>query len=175
MGSYRISKYNPELRDEHGAYQQDEWTSVCDIGKHFAAGTLTIKDYLAVESCYIDAVLYLWQLAEHQALCVIGLETNTLKNNPTHLANLPALREIVTAAMPVENQELPGLTALTKIVSQILREFIWCKLESKSGLYFHFGRDYYIYCGGVELSENNRCAIEGIGLFVEDCSSPYSD
>ena len=32
---YRITKYNPEFRDEEGRYILDEWTSVTDIGKEF--------------------------------------------------------------------------------------------------------------------------------------------
>lgn len=29
----RITKYNPDNRDENGSYKLDEWTSISDIGK----------------------------------------------------------------------------------------------------------------------------------------------
>ena len=35
MIEYRVTKYNPALRDARGAYIAAEWTSVADIGCEF--------------------------------------------------------------------------------------------------------------------------------------------
>ena len=56
MFQYRISKYNPELRDDNQSYTREEWTSYSDIGKNFADGQLTQKEYLKVEKDYMDFI-----------------------------------------------------------------------------------------------------------------------
>lgn len=170
MSAYRITKYNPMLRNGQGAYLADEWTSVSDIGKMFRAVQFNIQDYLATESRYVDSALYLWGLAQCPPLYVNSLETINYK---THLGNLPELCDVAHEFMPEKNQMLIDRVIIARVVRLILREFLWCKLEAKTGFYFHFGYDYYMYCGGVELSSENRDAVAEVGLFVEDFSSPY--
>ena len=57
MIEYRVTKYNPALRDARGAYIADEWTSVADIGCEFNGVVLTDSEYRRVEQTYIDSAL----------------------------------------------------------------------------------------------------------------------
>lgn len=176
MNSYRITKYNPKLRDRMGSYLPDEWTSVGDIGKQFPSGELSIADYLATEEQYVNSVLYLWQLAQRPPLCITDLEARNFRTNKARLVDLPELLDIVHEPIPKKNGLLlcdPVIVA--RVVRLILRELIWCKLEAKTGLYFHFGWDYYMYFGGeVALSAENCNSLSENCLFVEDFRSPYS-
>jgi hypothetical protein len=72
---WRISKYDPRHRDQHGAYQRDEWTASSDIGKAFVDGVLTEREYLRVEGPYVSAVRRLWNEAGEPPLQIQGLET----------------------------------------------------------------------------------------------------
>lgn len=50
MMNYRISKYNPKYRDEHGIYTRDEWTSISDVGEYFNGYEVTMEEYLDTEN-----------------------------------------------------------------------------------------------------------------------------
>ena len=56
MSGYRISKYDPWLRDERGYFTGEDWTSFSDIGKEYHGTVLTDLQYAAVEAKYINAV-----------------------------------------------------------------------------------------------------------------------
>ena len=56
MIEYRVTKYNPALRDARGAYIADEWTSVKDIGRAFGGVVLTDSEYRRVEEAYVSSV-----------------------------------------------------------------------------------------------------------------------
>ena len=65
-------------------------------------------------------------------------------------------------------QMLVDPVIIARVVRLILPEFLWCKLESKTGLYFHFGYDYYMYCGGLDLTSESRDAVTEFGSALED-------
>lgn len=56
MLAWRITKYNPENRNEMGHYLIDEWTAYSDIGKNINGKRLTYAEYLTVENAYINAI-----------------------------------------------------------------------------------------------------------------------
>ena len=58
MYYYRVSKYNPKLRDSFGNYLADDWTSYSDIGKMYLGKKLTFEEYKKVELSYIKFVLF---------------------------------------------------------------------------------------------------------------------
>lgn len=49
MYKYRISKYNPQYRNEEGCYTKNEWTSYSDIGTIYEGRKFTKEEYLYVE------------------------------------------------------------------------------------------------------------------------------
>ncbi len=58
------------------------------------------------------------------------------------------------------------------IARLVLRESLWCKLESDR-MFVHFGYDYYMFIGSTEPCESTIKKIEKLGLFVEKFESPY--
>lgn len=42
MHKYRITKYDPQYRDEQGIYIREDWTSYSDIGKTYNGKLLTL-------------------------------------------------------------------------------------------------------------------------------------
>lgn len=74
MLEFRISKYDPKLRDANGAYLHDTWNSYSDIGKVFAGSTLTIRHYQEVEDAYVQTALAFLRESQSAALTVKDLE-----------------------------------------------------------------------------------------------------
>ena len=55
---WRVTKYNPNLRDENGYYTVvEEWTCPSEIGKIINGSEFTIEEYLRIETAYIDTVI----------------------------------------------------------------------------------------------------------------------
>ena len=72
---YRVTKYNPAFRESSGAYTQDEWTSVSDIGGFFDGIILTTEDYHRVENAYVAAACsFLRESGRSMSLAIVGLE-----------------------------------------------------------------------------------------------------
>jgi len=171
---YRITKYNPKFRDEHDRYQVDDWTAAADVGKQFPGGVLSFAEYMRTEDAYVASLLQAWELAGRPEMTIAGFEANELRLSKAHLAKTPELRVIIEEPLPEEGQVLREQAEIERVIRLVLREFIWCKLKSSSDFYAHFGWDYYMYCGGVELDDSTRQKIGERGLFVEvGVASPY--
>ena len=57
---WRISKYNPGLRNSQGQFQGDEWTFFAQVSQSFSGTKLTYEDYVSVENAYVrSAMLFL--------------------------------------------------------------------------------------------------------------------
>lgn len=54
MHGYRVTKYDPVLRNEDGCF--DDWTAISDVGRTFNGVELTMERCLEVESAYLAAV-----------------------------------------------------------------------------------------------------------------------
>jgi hypothetical protein len=76
MYQFRITKYDPNLRNPAGAFTQEQWTSYSDIGSTFENGTLTEQEYARVESAYITSAIELLRESGINELTVSGLEQN---------------------------------------------------------------------------------------------------
>ena len=53
MLEFRITKYDPALRDANGAFLGDDWISFGEIGDTFNGKELTITEYERVERAYV--------------------------------------------------------------------------------------------------------------------------
>src|SRR5438128_1182732 len=71
---WRISKYDPQFRDQSGRYLRDEWIGAAQIGKAFGGETLTTDEYLRVERLYVAAVLHLWKASGAPSLQIQALQ-----------------------------------------------------------------------------------------------------
>lgn len=174
MLRFRISKYDPRLRDNQGRYLKPEWTSISDIGRTFAGEVLTAEAYLKVEDAYVAAIRDFLSACQIDSVRVTDLETRadlssdcdklTLSARGVSLADVRAIRE--GALMSVET--------LDPVLRAALRELIWFRLSGHDGCYLHFGYDYYVYFGcdidpgEVTLPEPTA------GLFREVFASPYA-
>lgn len=150
---YRVTKYDPALRDASGAYRKEEWTSFADIGRSFGGEVLTDEAYRRVEDAYVDALLAFWVEEGRPTLVARAVEDE---------ASGLALRE----GSPVDEADLAPL------IRAVLREEVWCRLESET-FFLHFGWDYYAYVGLSSPCVASCALATASGLFVETMVSPH--
>lgn len=166
MFGYRITKYNPQDRNELGYYQKEDWIGIDDIGKTFGKKKLTLQSYLQVEEAYAQAIIYIMDY--------LKLESLTLKNFTKLKLTHPLLnQEMLSVYNNTINDEQIDKIKASLLTKLLLREEIAGIFESKE-MFVHFGYDYYMYIGSSkELPKDLRNKIENLGLFVEDFESPY--
>ncbi|MDQ8020638.1 MAG: hypothetical protein REI94_02290 [Moraxellaceae bacterium] len=155
MYQYRITKYDPDLRDASGHYPADAWTSRSDIGRSFGGVHLTEEDYLRVEQAYLDAA--------SAFLAEAGIDTLTIRDLENHGRAAHAPRE----GSRIRAEDVP------EVVRSLLREDFWCRLEAASA-FIHVGYDYYMYIGTPVEAGAAVAVAQSNGLFVETFASPYA-
>jgi len=156
MHQFRITKYDPAVRNKSGHYTREEWTAFSDVGRTVGGVVLTLAEYERVEAAYIDAALGFLREAGICTLSIRGLENS-----------------FDSPSAPTEGAELE-LSALAEAMRGVLREEFWCRFEGRSA-FVHFGWDYYMYVGVASLCESAQRAASEQGLFVEPFASPYRD
>lgn len=168
MNEWRVTKYNPRLRDSRGAFAGEAWTSASDVGQSFGGVLLDLATYLDTEDLYVRAALHFLQETGLTSLQVRNLEA---------VAPLPlpgSLEQLLGEGTPiVEDQQLAG-AELERACRLNLRSLLWCRLEQPGVFFLHFGHDYYMYIGSLAVCHASVLYAEHIGLFVEEWSSPYA-
>lgn len=154
---YRVTKYDPSLRDNGGAFTGKVWTSRSDIGRMFGGALLTEAEYLGVEAAYLFAVEAFLSEAKVDALTLSGLESTSSTKLPQFAKN---------------GATLSG-SECVKFACLALREEAWGKLIAPGRAYVHFGYDYYMYFGLPSKCLGAVSAVQKKGLFVEKFRSPY--
>lgn len=173
MYTWRITRYNPSFREKTGRYKGNEWTSFSDVGKFFNK-KLTIDDYITVENTYIEAMVAFMDCAKIYSMKVTGLEKRS-DQITTELNQDIYSEEMVNLFTVVHESDVLDLGKVKLLARLVLRENLWCKFETKKGMFVHFGYDYYMYIGCVKKCEDAICKTQSSGLFVEKYESPYSD
>ena len=168
MFYWRITKYNPKNRDSRGVYLVDEWTSYSDIGDTRGGKTLTYEEYETIENAYVAAILLFMECNGVENLKIVGLERRLAFDHGDTYVTKDMKIEFLRAAdsLILDKKEVDLLARL------ILREKLWCKLESQD-MFVHFGWDYYMYIGSAHTCEKYIKEIKETGLFVEKYESPY--
>ncbi|ETP69938.1 hypothetical protein G159_04350 [Planococcus glaciei CHR43] len=158
MKSIRVTKYNPQNRDEKGHYTLvDEWISISDVGKTYHGQIFTMEQYLATEEKYIQAVEVLMQKTSVNHLKLLDLENHSHE----------------TALNLSEGKTIP-ISLIRELVKMILREVVWGRLVAENQFEIHFGWDYYMYFVGESLTDDIIEELRKIdGLYVEDVRLPY--
>ncbi|MEG0258857.1 MAG: hypothetical protein RR595_11150 [Lysinibacillus sp.] len=170
INQWRVTKYNPDLRDENGWYTlQEEWTCPSEIGKVFEGRIFTLEDYLRTESAYINAIVHFIHDSGINTLRILQLTKIDISESD----KLSTLYEDDFDQLMLEEDWIVSEKEIRTIAKMVLRNFIWCQFYSSDTFFINFGWDYYMYIGS-----NNKClsAIENAanaGLFVEEFSSPY--
>lgn len=148
-------------------YLDDDWTSFSDIGKIFNGSVLTYSQYIVVENLYIDVIKTFMKSANIEQLSISDLEMKTISQVdeilPLSTIDIKKLYNQLENGISLKGSELDIVIRL------ILREFIWAKLKSTANLEIHFGYDYYMYIGCLQLPKN----IQNFKLVVESYKSPY--
>ena len=155
MYQYRITKYDPSLREAGGAYPVDDCTSRSDRGKSFGGVLLTENDYLSVEQAYLGAAAAFLTEARVTELTVIGQESHGQAPNAPQDGSR------------IKTEDVPA------VLRSLLREDFWCKLESPAA-FIHVGYDYYMYIGTSVEATSASAVAQANGLFVEAFESPYA-
>jgi hypothetical protein len=156
MFQYRVTKYDPRLRDGSRAFLPDDWTSICDVGEAFGGVILTREAYRFVEDAYIETAITFLTEAGVPALRCVGVE-----NRGGH------------TAAPVEGSSV-GVARLSPPMRGVLRAEYWCRFASDDA-FVHFGYDYYMYVGVPVRCERAHQFAHRHGLFVEPFVSPYHE
>lgn len=168
---YRITKYDPVLRDGQGRYLPKHWTSVSDLGNPACTPPLTLPAYLATEAAYVSAIQEGIRQVGCQQLVVTKAEKYVpLAEVKEQLASLgiPLTREeeevfqSFAVGLPLTAAQVPAAARL------ILREALWGELASVDGrLTIEFGYDYYLYLTLPPMPPEAIRRIEAMGLHVE--------
>lgn len=172
MISWRITKYDPKYRNEKDEYQKGEWTSCHDIGNLYDGKEFTVNDYMAVENAYIYAALSFVKGVNITTLTVKHLEKH---NDSINLDESPLVytEEMIELFESLHEGNILEIRDIEHLCRLVLREQLWCKLESNNKMFVHFGYDYYMYIGCLSKPEGISNLIEKIGLFIEKFESPY--
>jgi hypothetical protein len=151
---YRVTKYNPDLEF------YDEWTAISDVGNSYSGVKFTLQEYERVEAAYIEAVFSFMKAAKIESLTLSDFWNGFDYSDP----------KLILA----ENAEYQN-NSLKQIIKLILREKIGGQLTSQSGMFVHFGYDYYMYIGINSNHPEVISSIQNLGLYVEPFESPYLD
>jgi hypothetical protein len=151
---YRVTKYNPKLRDVRGHYLRDDWTMLREVGESFSGVVLTVEEYGRVEMAYVTSAIAFLREA--------GLLSMTVADLENHKGSQVSFRS--GSALPLDE--------VGDVIRGMLREKFWCRLEGKDA-FVHIGWDYYMYIGVPHRSIVAEQKADELGLFVEEFVSPY--
>ena len=162
MNYYRVTKYNPRLRDKKGHYTVNDWTSMSDIGQMFSDGILTKEKYEQTENSYVNAVNIILTKAGVSSLTVRDLEiTEDIKN-------LRLSTEERNILSKIANNLCINLHEIECVVRMVLRELLWCRLCSDmDNIEIEFGYDYYMYVRCNTLDASTEKLLLKDNIFVE--------
>ena len=164
MHKYRITKYDPQYRDEQGIYSREDWTSYSDIGKTYSGKLFGKDDYINTEKLYCHTVISILQICGIKEVIVEDLESRFSVDEIKQMLRLKGLdlsnkeEVIITSLCNGNKVHINNLQLYLKL---ILRECFWCKFADADLLIqIEFGYDYYIYL-------NSRTIISH--EFISDC------
>lgn len=169
MHHYRVTKYDPARRDHSGAYLDDDWTSISDIGRPYDGQLLTAQAYLRVESLYLDAIQEAIDAATPDHLEYTDFEYHGPTNEELQ-ALAPSNAALISFIEGLGPNTAIDANQANRLAQCVLRELCWCKIEGSNRFYVHFGYDYYMYIGGSDPALAN---FQAKGLFLEAFKSPY--
>ena len=156
MKEFRVTKYDPALRDERGAFTGNEWISISDVGSAFDGVILTEEKYAEVERAYVDAALAFLEEAGVASLKIENLENYRIKD------------------LEFSEGQTLSLERVRSVLPRLLRGEFWCRLQGDEA-FVHIGWDYYMFVGVPHPCPAARALATDLGLYVEDFSSPYSN
>lgn len=161
---WRITKYDPQYRDNRGAYLKDEWTEYEDIGKTFEGKTLTLEEYLKTEDAYIQAILLFMEDLNIDSLRISCLEKDGRRP-----------KRVLVDSIDIVNNTYVNKKSIVPIIRLILRGKTWCKFKAEQ-MHIDFHSEFYTFIISIKRpSDSTIKKIEQMGFFVEERESPYKE
>lgn len=160
---YRITKYDPADRDEHGSY----------IGVEEA-----ISDHGPVEDAYLHAVA---AFAEDTGIDELAIREPHIGPGFVQLGSEPTVDgHGLDGLFPPDltgfhdGAQVPVLVGLELIRAMLRDNGAWCRLEVDARFAVHVGWDQYLYVGSSEPCLGALARTHSLGLFPERLdASPY--
>ncbi|WP_432115310.1 S1 RNA-binding domain-containing protein [Streptomyces sp. S1] len=161
--TYRITKYDPADRDEHGSYVGDEDT---------------VSDHGPVEAAYLAAVT---AFAEATGIDHLAVREPQVAG-PVTFGREPAVEGDGLAGLFPPGLEgfhdgatVPLPVALELVRAMLRDNGVWCRLEVEDAFTVHVGWDQYLYVGSDRPCEEALTRTRALGLFPERLPvSPYA-
>ena len=177
MYHYELSKYNPLYRiykNGNRYYSRPDWTGISDIGKTFNNSTLSVSDYLKIETAYVDAVGTIMEYKKIDTLIWKGenfskwQSSNDIKNRISDaLYSKLYTDEIFSIYDSLENGVVLNKNAIDKAVRLLLREEIGGILIFPRKLKVFVGYDYLMGVDSSSVLTPIQDEIEKLGLFLD--------
>ncbi|MFI9408547.1 S1 RNA-binding domain-containing protein [Nocardia gamkensis] len=160
---YRLTKYDPADRDEHGRY----------IGAQDA-----LSDHGPVEAAYLQAVA---AFVEDSGIDHLAIREPEIASRFVHFGLEPPIDGHGLAGLfPADlagfhDGSLVSVAVGLELVRAMLRDNgAWCRLEVEGAFAVHVGWDQYVYVGSSEPCEGGLARARALGLFPERLDvSPY--
>ena len=160
-----ISKYNPLFRDVNGAYINNEWTSISDIGKIYDNKIFSWEDYIETESLYVKAIFKILKYFQSNGIIISHLFQFEDKNYFNKYGN-DNLK--VTLQMIQTGDYISEINTISNLIELRLREHIAeleLKIEGSSQANITFGFDYYMYLETDHAIDPLQEQIKELGLY----------
>lgn len=159
---YRVTKYDPADRDEHG---------------HCTGSEDTVSDHGEIEASYLQAVAAFAQDTGVDHLAVREPQVPSL----AHFGSEPLVDGFgLTGLFPAgptgfhDGAEVPLDIALELVRAMLRDNGAWCRLEAEGAFAVHVGWDQYLYVGSSRPCGEALARTRALGLFPERLdSSPY--
>lgn len=172
MYKYRISKYNPQYRDEKGIYHKEDWTSYSDIGKKYNGKVFSKDDYIKTETQYCNTILNILEINGVQEVILEDVELYFSVDEIKHMLRNKELDFSIEGEIAInslKNGDKIDIHELKLYLRLILRECFWCRLlDVPSLIQVEFGYDYYVYLySGNIISTDIVENYKKEGMFIE--------
>lgn len=145
---HTVVKYRPEFYNEQGHYTKDEWTSICDVDKEYDGHKFTLKEYIEVESNYVNFITDLMESSEMEFVAVRRF--NLYENISNQIAKDKRFCEINEPLKDLDKILKKGLrihrSKIGNYIRACLRDLAGISFENRGkGFEFDFGYDYYMH------------------------------
>lgn len=162
-----VTKYNPIFRNELGHYQEDEWTSISDIGKSYNGNEFTFDEYIKIENRYVEAVFLIMDFFKSTEVRITHIFKFQNKNrfNKHNSFNLFETYKKIEIGSIIKNRN-----EIAELIKLRLREHIAeleITIDNRSRTEILFGFDYYMYLKTNKDVSVLLKQINEIGLFTD--------
>ncbi len=174
MRKYRITKYDPALRNEDGWYMPDDWIDWSDIGKTYNGNMLDAREYKEVETKSIEVATKILKYKTVTTMEIKGLEDYLEEEDVSMYISIFKDKQIELSRtdeelwMEIRNgKRIINIENIPNMLRLLLRSLLWCRLVSKRRMKLYTGYDFYMYCECDSIPDEIINFGKREGIFVE--------